>query len=162
MGAEGRERLRAERSVWISRDAASVFGFVTDLPRTPTWRTSVKHVEMLDAEPLDLGVRFAASTHVLGKRWSWVMEITDWDPPRRFGYRVVEGRVRIDVAYVCTPDDGGCRFTMVGSAHRPSGWFGVVVAPFAARVMERDLGAHLAKLKSVLEGDVASRDDSQP
>ena len=67
------------------------------------------------------------------------------------------------VGYACTPDDGGCGCSMVGSAQRPSGWFGVIVAPFAGRVMARDLGSHLAHLKSVLErGDTASRDDSQP
>ncbi len=44
MTADGRERLRAERSIWIDRDAASVFAYVTDQPRTPTWRTSVEQV----------------------------------------------------------------------------------------------------------------------
>lgn len=163
MIAPGRGTLRAERSIWIDRDAVSVFAFVTDLPRTPTWRTSVKQVEVHDVDPLDLGSRFSASTRVLGRHWSWVMEITDWDPPRTFGYRVVEGRVRIDVAYVCTPNDGGCRFSMVGSAPRPSGWFGVIVTPFAARAIARDLGSHLSRLKSVLErGDAASSADSPP
>lgn len=91
MAADGRERLRAERSIWIDRDAASVFAYVTDLPRTPAWRTSVEQVQLQYVEPLGLGVRF-----------------------------------------------------------------GFVVAPVAARVMARDLGSHLARLKAVLERDDAA------
>ena len=143
--------LSAACTITIAQPVERVFAFVTDLPATPRWRTSVKEVTPPVEGELDLGVRFGAATRVLGKRWEWVLEVTAWEPPHRFGYEVVEGSAALAVTYVCEPDGDGCRFTLRGEGKRPGGLFGAVVVPAARRVMTRDMRRHLGNLKALLE-----------
>ena len=144
--------LRREVTVVIDRPVDEVFAFVTDLPRTSEWRTTVRQAGALKwqgASPI--GTRFQAVTRVAGRRWSWVLEVTGWDPPWRFDYAVVEGSVPMEVGYRCEAHGEGCRFTMVGTVNKLEGVFGRVVAPMIALGMRRELRAHLGNLKRILE-----------
>lgn len=142
--------MRHEFTVLIDRPVDEVFAFV-DLPRTPEWRTTVRQADALKWQGGSaVGTRFQAVTRVAGRRWNWVLEVTTWDPPWRFDYAVVEGSFPIAVGYRCEAHGEGCRFTMVGSVNKLEG-VGRVVAPMFAWGMRRELRAHLANLKRILE-----------
>jgi uncharacterized protein YndB with AHSA1/START domain len=145
--------MRRSASVTIDRPPEEVFAYVTDLARTPEWRATVLEAEALDwtdGTPA-VGRRFRAVTRVAGRRWRWVLEVTEHEPPERFAYRVAEGSYELQVAYRCEPEGTGCRFTMVGRAGQPDGAFGRQVVPLLGRLMAREMRGHLLKLKRVLE-----------
>jgi uncharacterized membrane protein len=136
--------LRNAFTVVIDRPVEEVFAFVTDLPRTPQWRTTVTQADPLEWQGTSaVGTRFRAVTRVAGRRWTWVLEVTTWDPPERFAYAVVEGSVPMEVAYRCEPHGEGCRFTMVAVVDRLGGAFGRVVVPVIAWGMRREVRAQV-------------------
>jgi uncharacterized membrane protein len=144
--------IRDEFTVVIDRPAEEVFAFVTDLTRTPEWRTTVRQTDALQWQGTSaVGARFRAVTRVAGRRWNWVLEVTRWDPPGRFAYAVVEGSVPMEVEYRCQAHGEGCRFTMVASANKLEGVLGRVVVPMIAWGMRREARAHVGNLKRILE-----------
>lgn len=143
--------LRNEFTVVVDRPADEVFAFVTDLPRTPEWRTTVRKADAVRWEGASaVGTRFGAVTRVAGRRWNWVLEVTIWDPPRRFAYAVVEGSVPMEVEYRCEPHGEACRFTLAASSDQV-GVFWRAVAPMIAWGMRRELRAQLGNLKRIME-----------
>lgn len=144
--------LRSDFTVVIDRPVEKVFEFVTDLTRTPEWRTTVQRAEALQWQGASaIGARFRAVTRVAGRRWNWMLEVTTWDPPGRFAYAVVEGSVPMEVEYRCEPQDERCRFTMVASTEEFGGVFGRVVVPAIAWGMRREVRTHVGNLKKILE-----------
>lgn len=144
--------LRSAFTVAIDRPVDEVFAFVTDMPRTPEWRTTVRQADPLEWQGVSaVGTRFSAVTRVAGRRWDWVLEVTAWDPPWRFAYAVVEGSVPMEVEYHCQADGEGCRFTMAGSTNKLGGAAGRVLVPLVARGMRREMRTHLGNLKRKLE-----------
>jgi ligand-binding SRPBCC domain-containing protein len=144
--------LRSDFTVVIDRPVEEVFAFVTDMTRTPEWRTTVQRAEALRLQGGSaIGARFRAVTRVAGRRWNWVLEVTTWDPPGRFAYAVVEGSVPMEVEYRCEPEGERCRFTMVASADEFDGVFGRVVVPAIAWGMRREVRSHVGNLKKILE-----------
>lgn len=144
--------LRNEFTVAIDRPVEEVFAFVTDLPRTPEWRTTVRQADAIQWQGTSaVGARFRAATRVAGRRWNWVLEVIAWDPPRRFAYVVVEGSVPMEVEYCCEASGEGCRFTMVASVNGFEGAFGQIVVPMIAWSMRREVQTHVGNLKRILE-----------
>lgn len=104
--------LRYDVSRRIDHPATEVWGVVTDLARTPEWRGNVRTIE--PPPTLAVGERFAGTTRLLGRTWTWGLEITVVEPPHRFGYRVIDGVAAPAVEYVLAPTDGATEFTMSG------------------------------------------------
>lgn len=148
----GRSRQRNEFTVVIDRPVDEVFAFVTDLPRTPQWRTTVRQSEALQWHGVSpVGTRFRAVTRVAGRRWNWSCQVTAWDPPERFAYVVVEGRVPMEVGYRCAAHGEACRFTLWAEADQLGGFLGRIAVPMIAWGMRREVRAQLGNLKRILE-----------
>lgn len=132
--------LRNEFTVFIDRPADEVFAFVTDLPRTPEWRTSVRQADALEGRGR-LGGRqslhgrhsSSGSSLELGARGHYV------GPAVAVRLRLVEGSFPMEVEHRCETHGEGCRFTMVGSANKLEGVFGRIVVPMIAWGMRREL-----------------------
>jgi len=144
--------LRDEFTVVIRRPVEDVFAYVTDLARTPEWRTTVLEAEALEWEgPSAVGIRFRAVTRVGGRRWRWTLAVTRWDPPWRFAYTVVEGSVPMDVEYRLEEHPQGCRFLMTATTVSSGGTFGRLVVPLIAWGMRREVRAQVIDLQRTLE-----------
>ena len=135
-------------STEITRSPAAVWAFVTDMPQTPRWRTTVRSVEQPD--PLAVGTRFAATTRLLGKTWDWVLEVSALELETRFAYRIVEGVAKMTVEYQLEATDSGCRFTMSAESDG-DGTLARMLKPIAARTLRRESERHVANLKRLLE-----------
>ena len=138
----------ARASIVIDRPVPAVWAVATDLARTPEWRTTVTSVE--PPPELASGERFRATTRLLGRRWTWALELTAVDHERRFAYRVVEGFTDLEVAYLLEPKGDGCRFTMTGTSSS-RGVVARAVEPLAARALRRQLDQQLANLRRLVE-----------
>ena len=149
---------RYDLTVDIERDAASVWDFVTDLGRTPLWRTTICTIEPPDE--LRIGAPFAGTTRLLGRTWNWQLEITNVEPPRHFAYTVTRGVAAPTVEYLVEPRESGTRFTMSGHIDQMSP-IARVLKPLALPALRRETRVHLANLMSLLEESPGATDPTQ-
>jgi len=74
----------AARAASFRAPPDSLWNTLTDFPRMPEWAPDVTRVERLadrNGHPVWLHV---------GRRWSAPMELTEFDPPRRFSMRIAD------------------------------------------------------------------------
>jgi uncharacterized protein YndB with AHSA1/START domain len=94
----------------IARPPAEVFAVVADPSRLPEWQPLVVEVEMLEDGPLREGSRVREVRAMRKKRIEQIVEVSELDPPRRFGVRIVEGPLPVNGDLTFSPvADGGTR-----------------------------------------------------
>lgn len=81
-------------------------------------------------------------------------EVTEYEPGRRVGHRMVSDSMVMFTACYADPAPGGTRAAVVFDPERlPGGALGKLAAPFVARAVRRNYRADLARLKKILEGE---------
>lgn len=143
----------AEESLVIGRSCDVVFALVSDVPRMPAWRSTVLAAAWRDEGPPRVGRPMRAVTKVAGRRFAWACEVTEWDPPRLFGYtaRGVGGnRQEVSAIFRLDPVAGGCRLRMAGGGELPGRVAGLA-APVLVRMLLRENRAALGRLKLLAE-----------
>jgi uncharacterized protein YndB with AHSA1/START domain len=110
-------RLRLRRT--IDAPITTVFRYLTDLERTPEWDTRVEKVTQMTRGSLRTGVILRSTLAVEGEKVHFDDEITDYEPPTRFGLRSVLGNTN-SVSYALEEDDlGRTRFDVALSYDLP-------------------------------------------
>lgn len=104
--------IEVEHTLEIERPAEEVFGYLTDVSRLAEWQTSAESAE-LEGE-LREGARIREVRTFMGRSATSTLEVTEYEPPRRFSLRVVEGPIRYSVEHALEPLDGRTRVTFVG------------------------------------------------
>jgi len=140
--------VRESTSVLIRRSPLDVWDYVSDLSKTPTWRTTVTSIA--PPEDLQVGAQFEGTTRLLGRTWRWVLEVTEVDVGRKLGYVVVDGVVKLAVSYGIEPSPDGTEFTLTGGVVR-YGLAGRLLKPLALPALRRETAVHLENLKRLLE-----------
>jgi uncharacterized protein YndB with AHSA1/START domain len=131
----------------IARDAADVFGYVTDPELLPTWQTNT--VSSVPDGPMAVGTRLREVHRAPGgKELASVVEVTEYEPGRAFALHVVEG-TPVDLRITLEPGDGGTlmRFHAFG---RLTGLMRLA-QPLLRRVLRRQFAQQCETLKRLLE-----------
>jgi len=131
----------------IARDAADVFGYVTDPELLPTWQTNT--ISSVPDGPLAVGTRLREIHRAPGgKELVSVVEVTEYEPGRVFALHVVEG-TPVDLRITLEPSTGGTlmRFHAFG---RLSGAMRLA-QPLLQRVLKRQFAQQCETLKRLLE-----------
>jgi uncharacterized protein YndB with AHSA1/START domain len=102
--------------VTIRAPAEKVFGFLTDLDRVPEWDPRISRVTSMTRGPLRAGGVLRSFLSVGGETVHADDEITDYDPPNRFGVRSVAGGSD-SVTYNLAEDDHGQTLVEVDLAY---------------------------------------------
>ena len=100
-------------TVEISRSPEDVFAYLTDISRFVEWQEQVVSARRLDDGPMRVGSK-ATMTRRMGKReQTFTTELTEWNPPRSYAFRGIDGPVRpIGKGRLEPLDDGrSTRFT---------------------------------------------------
>jgi uncharacterized protein YndB with AHSA1/START domain len=139
--------------VRIGRAVEDVYAYATTVDTMPEWRGDISEAEQLTDGPIGVGTRIRAGGKVLGRPIGIVIEVTELEPGARFGYRPVSGPLRTHNVYTFEPDAGGTRVTLTDEIEL-SGIFGLF-EPLMARMVRRQYGANLGRLKSILEAEPA-------
>jgi uncharacterized protein YndB with AHSA1/START domain len=98
--------LVADSSVDISRPPEQVFAFITNPANLTKWVTGVQEAS---GGPLSAGSRYAMKYKYGGRVNDITMEVTEHEPPRRFGFKTVEGPYPIIGRYRLEPQGQGTR-----------------------------------------------------
>ncbi len=127
-------------SVRVPPEAA--FAYVSDVSRHNEWSTNSIKITPLTPGAVRLGSKYAAVGRQWGKDWPSELEVTGYEPPRRFEFTATGGPVGTPEgdphrhAFLFTPESGGTRLEAQRWDPIPSSWpswqtriFLVAVAP---------------------------------
>jgi uncharacterized protein YndB with AHSA1/START domain len=138
-------------STEIARPADEVFAYVTD-PRTmPEWQQGCVSGH-LDGPTTSVGSKCTTVRTIGGRQREVTTEITEYDPPRRWADRGIEGPIRAIVAVTVEPlaDGSGSRLTI--DLDFTGHGIGKVLVPLVVRRQAaREMPENLRRLKQRLE-----------
>lgn len=139
-----------EASVVIHKPIEDVFAFVADLSNAPRWQNGVVEAGLTSDGPMGVGSTFKYVAQVFGAQLDTRGEVTEYDPPRRYGWKSTSGPFPMHGATALEPADGGTRVTDMIEAEA-SGFFKLAEGVLLAS-QHKQMVADMAKLKALLEG----------
>jgi uncharacterized protein YndB with AHSA1/START domain len=138
-----------EHTVRIDRSPADVFTYLTDVEKMPEWQSSA--LEARAEGEMGVGTQIREIRNFLGRRAESALEVTEYEPGRKFSLRVVSGPLHFEVRHTLTLEDGGTRLDWAAEADTSR--FPKLAVRMMAGTAERQFKGDLERLKHVLEGD---------
>jgi uncharacterized protein YndB with AHSA1/START domain len=139
--------IRIEFTIDIDRPPPEVFAYLTDAESLPEWQSGA--VEARWQGEKAPGAHIREVRKFLGRRMESELEVTEYEPDRRFALKVLSGPVPFSVQHTLEPNDSGTRLTFVGEGE-PGGFF-KLAEPIVGRTAERQFKGDFETLKDVLE-----------
>ena len=139
--------IEVEHTLEIDRPAQEVFDYLTDVSRLPEWQSSAESAELEGS--LGEGARIREVRTFMGRRAASTLEVTEYDPPRRFSLHVVEGPIEYAVEHALEAVDGRTRIRFVGRGETPR--VPRLMQGAIRRAVERQFVRDLETLKRTLE-----------
>jgi hypothetical protein len=137
-------------AIEINRPRAEVAAFASDPDKATAWYAKINAVDWKTPPPVAVGSRIAFIAQFLGRRLSYVYEVTTVVPNERFVMKTAEGPFPMETTYSWQDSpSGGTRMTLQNRGE-PSG-FSKIAAPFVAAAMRWANRKDLEKLKALLE-----------
>jgi uncharacterized protein YndB with AHSA1/START domain len=103
--------------IHIERPPEEVWAYLTDFPRNPEWLTQVFEVRVSPGV-VGQGTRVTEVRQVPGRQVEGVVEVVEWDPPRRLRKQSPSGGLRADGLYQLEPtSSGGTMLTFTLEVH---------------------------------------------
>jgi uncharacterized membrane protein len=142
--------LEFDVDVEIARRTSEVFDYVTDISKLSEWQPLVKSVEAKPSPPLAKGTVLRETRLLRGRELTQLVEVAEFERPRRFSLRVLEGALPVDGELTFEPVDGGGTHLHVHASGRPTGPFRFL-APLLRTFLRRQFQGQYDELKRVLE-----------
>jgi carbon monoxide dehydrogenase subunit G len=142
--------IRIEIPVDVARPVQEVFAYVTDLERLGEWQPNVVSVTKQTEGPMGQGTRLREVRRgPFGRNMEAIVEVSAYEPNRRFDLRVASGPLPIDGGHEFHETAAGTRIDFVAQG-QPGGPLRLA-EPLFARVLKRQFGGYYERLKAVLE-----------
>ena len=138
----------------IARPVPEVFAYATDPDKLATWQTNTVSAVPVDGGPLKLGSRMReVHRGPGGKEFESLVEVSEYEPDRTFGLRIVEGSLPVHGRLRFAPAAGGTAmsFDVYG---QPTGAMRLL-QPLLKRTLKKQFSGYCAELKQVLESAAA-------
>jgi uncharacterized protein YndB with AHSA1/START domain len=139
--------IRIELTVEIACPPETVFAALTDLEQLPEWQSSALSSKA-DGR-LAVGARIREQRSMMGRELENELEVTAYDPPRRFALEGRSGPVPLSVDHELS-EDGGKTILQVHAQAEPGALF-KLAGPMIKRTAEQELKADFERLKDRLE-----------
>jgi uncharacterized membrane protein len=136
--------VRFDLEVTIDRPVAAVFAYVSDVRNLPGWQQSA-----VAAEWIEPGRRFRERRSLLGRTAETEVEVTAFEPERRFDVRALTGPLRFEIRHAFAEAEGGTLLRV--NAEAKTGGALRFAAAMAKGQVERQFRGDLERLKAVLE-----------
>ena len=81
-------------TVEIDRSPQDVFAYVTDPERFPEWQEAVVRAHRIGDGPITQGTKVSLTRRMGRREQTMTSELTEYDPPRGYAFRVIDGPVR--------------------------------------------------------------------
>lgn len=143
-----------QTAIVIDRPVDQVSAFAMDPGNATAWYVNIKSVVWKSAPPLRVGSLLEFSAEFLGRRLSYVYEVTEIVPSKRFVMRTAEDPFPMETTYSWESVPGDRSRMTLRNRGKPSG-FGRLVAPLMSMAMRRANRKDLVRLKALLEAGPA-------
>ena len=142
--------VTVEHEVMVSRPRSEVFAYLANPRNLPEWQSSVLETRMEAEGPVAVGSRWTEVRRVLGRKMEAGVEVTEYEPDRRFSVRSVAGPVRFLVEHTLEEAEGGTRIHIVGQGEQ-SGFMARLGDRLVARQAKQAFESDFDRLKQRLE-----------
>ena len=133
----------------INRPIDEVFDFVTNIDKQSQWHSGVLESRKTSKEPVGVGSTGVEVRQLLGRRIEFTFRITDYEPNRRVGFRIMSRPVSIEGTEMFESVEGGPRITFM--IHGVAGGLFKLGVPIVNRVASKLAAADFSNLKYMLE-----------
>jgi len=143
-------------SIEIRRRPEEVFSYATDLSRMEEWQESLVSARPEGGATPEVGSRMTQTRRIGRGERRMTMELTDYDPPRRWAFRGIDGPVRAIGKGTVEPLEDGARSRLTIELDFEGHGIGKLLVPLVVRRQARnELPRNQQKLKERLESSVA-------
>ncbi|MGW0027794.1 SRPBCC family protein [Rhodococcus sp. NPDC003383] len=140
-----------EESVVISRPVSEVWDFLMNPHNWTSWDSSNLECEQITDGGVGVGTRWRGANRILGKRFDWENEFTEYEPHKRAVTKSVGGKLNFATISKFEETDGGTRFTYrTESESGLGGIFGKLADPLVNTAYSRMVRANLDNLADLL------------
>ena len=137
-------------TIVTSKPAERVFALLADPENDPSWSSASAETRKTSPGPVGVGSRFEQAGRFLRLRLPLSLEVTDYEPNRRFGMKGGLGPIEFQGVRELEAVPEGTRVTFTGGG-RAAGPLRIA-EPFLSWAGRRQLRRDLARLRDVLEG----------
>lgn len=141
--------LKIQASVTINRPIQEVFAFASDPNNYTKWQTGVLESTATSPGPLGVGTTSRDTRVFLGRRMEQVNEITAYEPPTKYAFKIAAGAFPASGALTFEAVNGSTRVTEILEAE-PGGFF-KIAEPLISSIGKRQVEGDLHTLKDLLE-----------
>ena len=143
--------MAIEVSQNINRPVDQVFEYVTHMENNPEWEPAVLEVTKTSEGPIAVGTVFRQGVRAMGKQGVVNLEITEYEPNERFGFRALNpfGPIQPRSWWTFEQADEETKITFVADPN-PRGLF-KIMSPLISWWATRLWTKNFATLKQVLE-----------
>jgi carbon monoxide dehydrogenase subunit G len=138
-----------EMSEWIACPPKRIFEFITDSNNAPRIVPSVKSSIKLTDGPIKVGTRYRETRLMHGKEQSAELEVSEYAEPNVYAMRNVTSGIETVYRYTLKPEKDGTRINLVCEVKAAG--IKKLMLPVVALILKKEDGAHLQRLKQVLE-----------
>jgi uncharacterized protein YndB with AHSA1/START domain len=140
-------------STEVARPAERVFAYVTDPSRFTEWQQGVVSGRM-DAPTTRVGSRCTTVRTIGGREREVNTNITEYDPPRRWADRGIDGPIRAIIGVTVEPLAGGARSRVTIEVDFTGHGIGRLLVPLIVRRQAaREMPGNMRRLRERLEAD---------
>jgi uncharacterized membrane protein len=140
---------RTEHTVVVERPPDEVFAFLTELSSVPEWQSGAVEVRDPEAE-VGVGTTYVEVLKFLGRQFEATIEVTEYEPGRRFSIKTLSGPIPFQVQHTLEPSNGGGTKLHVTLEGEPGGLF-KLAEPLVMRNAQRQVANDFATLKRLVE-----------
>lgn len=135
----------------IARSSEEVFAYVTDPSTMPEWQQGCVSGQM-DAPTTRIGSRCTTVRRIGGRERDVTTTITEYDPPRRWADRGIDGPIRAIVAVTVEPLADGSRSRLTIELDFTGRGIGKLLVPLVVRRQAAsEMPENMKRLKRRLE-----------
>lgn len=138
-------------SVEISRRPEDVFATLCDLSQMSEWQEGVVSARLEDDGPMKVGSRAKMTRLVGGRERTMTSELTEYDPPRSYAFRGIDGPIRPIGKGTVEPLADGARSRVTFELDFEGQGFGKVLVPFVRKQARKELPKNHENLRARLE-----------
>jgi hypothetical protein len=146
--------------ILIERPVEEVFDFVADQRNEPIYNPRMLQSEKITDGPIGVGTRFRAAARSGRRAAEMLIEVTEFQRPRRLGSRTTMSDVDVDGGLTFEPVSGGTRLSWSWEVS-PRGPLRLL-GPLVARLGRRQEQMIWTGLKAQLEGSGDVRASTEP
>ena len=101
--------IRIEGEIVINRSPEEVFDFIADECNEPLYNPRMRHAEQVSDGPIGVGTRFRAESAGTGRPVEMIIEVTDYERPRKLASSTHMSSMDIHGALTFDPVPTGTR-----------------------------------------------------